>query len=451
MPGASGYRAAAEVYNEQYDGARPLAIVEAADSSDVQAAVRWAGRRDVRVVPRSGGHSYAGYSTGNGVLVLELKRLSKVAFDRGSGIATIGPGAQLINVYSALARKGVTVPAGSCPSVCIGGLGPAGGMGLAGRKLGLTCDNIEGFDVVTADGQLRQASSRSQPDLYWAFRGGGGGNFGVATSFRMRTHAVGSAAWFSISWPWARASDALAAWQDLVASAPEELTSVFHLATGGSPAVTANGQYFGSEDELKKLLGPLSVIDGADVSTGVDSYMDLMLRWAGCLGGPVAACETVGAAPGGKMPRMRFVAKSDYVSKPLSNTGRAPLIAAIARAGSDGSVASAAILLDSYGGKINSVAADATAFVHRDDLFAMQYLAYLDEPSHTRGAKAWTESAWGPMRDHVSGRAYQGYIDPELKDWERAYYGANYPRLQQVKHKYDPESRFSFKQAVRPS
>jgi FAD/FMN-containing dehydrogenase len=448
---SSGFKSAAEVYNELYDGAHPVAVVEAATVADVQAAVKWANQREVSVVPRSGGHSYAGYSTGDGVLVIDLKRLSSISLDKSSGIATIGPGAQLIDVYSALSPKGATVPAGSCPSVGLGGLAPGGGMGLAGRRFGLTCDNIAGLEVVTADGRVRKVGPKSEPDLYWAFRGGGGGNFGVATSFQMTSHAVDSAAWFSITWPWSAASDALDAWQDLVPSAPNELTAIFHLDTGGdSPSVSANGQYFGSEDSLRKLLAPLSAIDGADLSVGTDKYMNLMLRWAGCLGKPVATCHTEGTSPGGTMERARFIAKSDYVAKKLPGAGRKALIDAIDRAQSDSALSSAAILLDSYGGKINQVAAEATSFVHRDELFAIQYLTYLPSAGDTGGAERWIEGAWGAMRDYASGMAYQDYIDPKLKGWERAYYGANYDRLRQVKGSYDPDFRFRFKQAIPP-
>jgi FAD/FMN-containing dehydrogenase len=268
----------------------------------------------------------------------------------------------------------------------------------------------------------------------------------------MRTHEVGQAAWFSISWPWSAASDALDAWQDLVPTAPDELTAIFHLSTGGdSPAVSANGQFFGSEDSLRKLVGPLSAVDGANLSTGTDSYLNLMLRWAGCLGEPLAQCHTEGAAPGGTMKRARFIAKSDYVAKQLPGAGRQALVDAIDRAQADSSLSSAAILLDSYGGKINEIAAQETAFVHRDQLFAIQYLTYIPSAGDTGGGQSWLKDAWGGMRDYASGMAYQDYIDPKLKDWERAYYGSNYPRLQQVKSQYDPDFRFRFEQAIRPA
>ena len=313
-----GYTRASEVYNERYDGAHPLAIVEASDDDDVRAAVRWAGRRDVTVVPRSGGHSYAGYSTGDGVLVIDVSRLDSVSVDKSAGEATIGAGAQLINVYSALDRAGATIPAGSCPSVGIGGHAPAGGMGLAGRQFGLACDNIEGLSIVTADGRLLNADSGTEPGLYWANRGGGGGNFGVTTRYRMKIHPVSSVSYFSLNWPWSSAGDAIEAWQHFAPSAPAALTSLFSLATGSStPAVSSDGQYFGSEAKLRKLLAPLVAVGGANLTTGTMSYMKMMLYWAGCADSGLAACHTEGTWPGGTMQRSSFIAKSDYAAKPF--------------------------------------------------------------------------------------------------------------------------------------
>src|SRR5215218_4693573 len=138
------------LYNERYDGIKPLAVLLAADAGDVQAAVRWAARNDVPITARSGGHGYAGYASARGGLVVDLRRLDRISV--GSGRATIGPGAQLVDVYRKLAGAGATIPAGSCPSVGIGGHALGGGMGLAGRDLGLTLDSIRALRVVTPDG-----------------------------------------------------------------------------------------------------------------------------------------------------------------------------------------------------------------------------------------------------------------------------------------------------------
>src|SRR4051794_26573973 len=436
--GASGYATLAHVYNERWDGRHPRAVLVAHDVADVQAAVRWAARHGVAIRARSGGHSYAGWSTVADGLVVDLRRLRGIHLERHNTRAVIAPGAQLGDVYRRLAARGVTVPAGSCPSVAMGGLALGGGMGLAARKLGLTLDRVTDVQVVLADGTLRHAGASSHEDLYWACRGGGGGNFGIVTSFRLRTAPARRAAFFTVSWPWAQASAALAAWQSLMDGAPDALTSVFSLSTG--PRVSALGQYFGSASALPGLLRPLTDVAGARLSTGSSSYAQLQRRWAGCLDLSAAACHTRGTRPGGTLPRARFAAGSDYVAQPLSSAGRAAAIAAIERR----SGGSGALLLDSYGGAINRVAADATAFVHRDALYSIQYLAY--GPTHA-GA-AWVRSARAALAPHVNGKAYQNYIDPDLAHFRRAYYGSNLARLRDVKARLDPDGIFDFPQGV---
>jgi FAD/FMN-containing dehydrogenase len=410
------------VFNERYASIRPLAVVRAASAADVQACVRWAAAEKVRITARSGGHSYAGYSTVRGGLVVDLRALDAVSLS-GSTV-TAGAGTHLIDLYAALARRGATVPGGSCPTVALGGLAPGGGMGLAGRRFGMTSDNVTAVRIVTADGRLRTADAKTDPGLFWACRGGGGGNFGIITGFQLRARRVSSAAWFSISWPQDQASEALNAWQHLVPHAPDALTSIFTLAGG---RVSALGQYFGPESALRSLLGPLTRVAGAELSTGTAGYLALMQRWAGCAGESVGACDAF--RPAG------FAAGSDYVARPLSARGRAAAIAAAASGGT--------LLLDSYGGAINRVKPDATAFVHRDQLFCIQYYA-------GSGSSAWVNRARRAMRPHVSGEAYQNYIDPNLDGWSQAYYGSNRQRLQLAKATYDPGQLFRFAQGITP-
>jgi FAD/FMN-containing dehydrogenase len=436
--GASGYAGLAHVYNERWDGRRPSAVLVAHGVADVQAAVRWAARHSVAIRARSGGHSYAGWSTVADGLVVDLRRLRGISLERGNTRAVIGPGAQLGDVYRRLAARGVTVPAGSCPSVAMGGLALGGGMGLAGRKLGLTLDRVTEVHVVLPDGTLRRGSATRNEDLYWACRGGGGGNFGIVTSFRLRTAPARRAAFFTISWPWEQASEALAAWQSLMHGAPDALTSVLSLSTG--PRVSAIGQYMGAASHLPGLLRPLTRVAGARLSTGSSSYAQLQRRWAGCLDLSATACHTRGTRPGGTLPRARFAAGSDYVGRALPRAGREAAIAAIERRGS----ASGALLLDSYGGAINRVAADATAFVHRDARYSIQYLAY--GPTHA-GA-AWVRSARAALAPYVNGEAYQNYIDPDLANFRQAYYGANLARLRDIKARLDPDGRFDFPQGI---
>jgi hypothetical protein len=373
-------------------------------------------------------------------MVLDLRNLRGISVDPRAGTATIGAGSQLIDVYAALAGRGVTIPAGSCPSVGIAGHAMGGGMGLAGRQFGLTADNLLSARIVTADGRLLTASARQHPDIYWALRGGGGGNFGVVTSFTFRVHRVPrTVAFFFVEWPASQGADALAAWQAWAPHARPQLTSIFHLNGGGPLPVRVTGQYFGPSRDLGALLGPLRSVPGAIVRTGDLGYLQAQLMWAGCSSISLTACHTSGTRPGGTLPRESFQAKSDYVSKPLPATARNALVqAAAARAQLPGS---GAILFDSYGGAINQVAPSATAFVHRKVLFCIQYLTY-------NGGGAWLNGIHARMRPYVTGGAYVNYTDPDLPNWQTAYYGSNYQRLLSIKRSVDPHRYFTFPQGI---
>jgi len=439
--GAPGFAEAAHVFNERFDGIRPRAVAFPVDARDVRDAVRWTVAHGVPVRARSGGHSYEGYSTFSEGVVLDLRRLRAIGVNRRARTATVGAGAQLIDVYAGLARHQVTIPAGTCPSVGIGGHALGGGMGLAGRRFGLTTDNLLAAEIVTADGALRRVDQRGDPDLLWALRGGGGGNFGIVTSFDLRLHEMPrSAAYFLVHWPWSSADHALDAWLRWAPHARDSLTSIMHLeAAGGATTVSVSGQYFGSASDLGGLLAPLTAVPGASLTTGDQDYLGLQLRWAGCSGIGLDACHTAGTRSGGTLPRESFRAKSDYLVKRLSAAGRRRLIGAVeARAGISGP---GAILLDSYGGAINRRAPDASAFVHRNALACIQYLTY-------DGGSAWIGETHAAMRPHVSGMAYQNYIDRDLRDWRHAYYGANYRRLEATRRRVDPGHYFNFPQAI---
>lgn len=436
--GSPGFLDAAHIFNKNFDDVLPRFVARPLDTKDVRAAVRWAIAHNVPLRARSGGHSYAGYSVLSNGLVVDLRNLSRISIDRGAGVATIGAGAQLIDVYHDLASQGATIPAGSCCSVGVGGSTLGGGMGLAGRAFGLTCDNLVAAEIVTADGCVRQVNRRTDSDLLWALRGGGGGNFGVVTRMQFRVHRIpASAAYFRVKWPWSSASDAIDAWQRWAPHTNERLTSILHLEAGGGTRVSANGQYTGPASDLGRLLAPLAAVPGASIRKSDYDYFTLQLLLAGCSDVSYIACHTAGTRPGGTQEREAFNAKSDYVTRPLSAAGRGTVIRAIENL--DRSGGAAALLFDSYGGAINRVAPDATAFVHRNALFSIQYF---------NGGLAWLRQTYAAMRRYVSGQAYQNYIDADLKTWRQAYYGANYPKLLAIRKRVDPEHRFNFPQAI---
>ena len=436
-----GFRSASHVFNTVFDGVLPKWVARPINTADVRAAVRWAIKHDVPMRARSGGHSYAGYSVLRDGLVIDLRRLSGISLNRRTGVATIGAGAQLINVYAALANAGATIPAGSCPSVGIAGVTLGGGMGLAGRAFGLTLDNLVGAEIITADGCVRTVSRTSEPGLFWALRGGGGGNFGIVTQFKFKVHPLPRVAtWVFMSWPWSQASAALAAWQAWQPRATDRFTSILHFQTSPSgPQVVLTGQYLGPAGDVPGLVRSLRNVPGARLSFGQQGYFAMQMRWAGCSHMSFNACHNVGQYPGGQVQRDTFRAGSDYFNRPVSGAGRATLLRAIeSRTHQPGS---GAILLDSYGGAINRVHPNATAFVHRNALFCIQYLTY-------NGGSGWLAQTRGAMRPYASGFCYQNYIDATLRNWQHAYYGSNYKRLLAIKREIDPDRAFEFPQAI---
>jgi FAD/FMN-containing dehydrogenase len=411
-PGSSGYGAARVIENERYE-IRPRGIALAQDERDVAACVRFAARSPLPFAVRSGGHSYAGYCLCHG-LVCDLRRLNTIRIAPNGRSVTVGAGVLAIDLITALAARSLAVPTGSCPTVGISGLALGGGLGFAARALGATCDNLESLRIVTADGRVRTVSAQTSPDLYWACRGGGGGNFGAVTELTFRTHPVGTAAYGFCDFPWSEAPAVVAAWQRLAPHAADELYLICALETGSSgPTVRVFGQLLGgSESAFRAALAPLTDLPGASLSTGSRGYLDVQRIWAGCATESARACR--------ELRPSAFAAKSAYFDRPLSPAGVQEIVAAIERRRNG----TGAVLLDPYGGAVNRVAPGATAFVHRDQLYSAQLLAY------------WAS------------QAYQNYIDPSLAGWEQAYYGSNLPRLRDVKRHYDPDQVFRFAQSI---
>jgi FAD/FMN-containing dehydrogenase len=434
--GAAGYTQAKELYNTRFDGATPLAIAYCESATDVARAISWARRNRVALTARSGGHSYGGYSTGSG-LVIDVSRMHAVTLAKG--IATVGAGAQLIDVYTALAQGGRTIPGGSCPTVGIAGLALGGGLGFSSRLHGTTSDAIVGLTLVDASGRIRTCSASENADLYWACRGGGGGNFGIVTSFRFQTFPVSTVLTFELSWPLSDATRVVPIWQGLAPHAPDGLYAVCTLLTRTTGAlVRVEGQYFGTKGSLEQLLAPLQV--GTPRPLGVSRpYLNAMQLWAGC----VSDADQCHLAPAGNLPRATFKATSDYAAKPILAAGVKTMTRFIAQRQADGAVG--ALVLDPYGGAINRVPAAATAFAHRSMLYSLQYYAGGADPT----SLGWLTQFQQAMRPYVSGAAYVNYIDPKLTNWAHAYYGSNYPRLQAIKKRHDPMNLFHFAQSVR--
>lgn len=453
LPNQRGYAAASRLFNPSFDDIRPQAVAQCAAAEDVTESVAFARRFDIPLALRSGGHCYEGWSTGPG-LVIDTGSLNSVKAE--AGVAHVGAGARLIDVYQALATAGVGIPGGSCPTVGIAGLTLGGGIGVVDRIWGLACDNLAEVDIATADGRIVTCSPSADPDLFWACRGGAGGTFGVVTSFTFRTHSIEPVATWGMSWPWSRAAVVIGAWLSWVPTAPDELWGSVHLSSApnsATPKISIVGTFFGADQRAlgHVLDGLVAAVGGAPSSQYVNphSFMDAMLTDAGCGGDSVESCRL---APVGDIDRQAYAGSSDWIYRPLSSAGTATLLHAVEARHDTANVPDVAIQLDASGGAINRVGRGATAFVHRGAICSVQYIAnwYSGTAAAARAsAAAWPHRARTAMQPYLSGEAYQNYVDGHITDWQAAYFGENYPRLQRVKARYDPDDLFRHPQSVR--
>jgi FAD/FMN-containing dehydrogenase len=455
-PGESSYTVSKRLFDPRFDSLHPAGIAYCRNPHDVATCLAFVRKFGLPVAARCGGHSYAGWSSGSG-LVIDVTRMSGV--NVSGSTATVGAGTRLIDFYNGLAAHGRGVPGGSCPTVGIAGLTLGGGVGVVSRAYGLTSDNVKSLQIVTADGQVRTCNSSQNSDLFWACRGGGGGNFGVVTSFTFGTHPVGQIVLFFLSWPWSQAARVISAWQSWAPHAPDALWSNVHLAAapGGSvPSIQVGGTFLGSLGAAAAQLEKLYAAAGSHPSSPfmeTTSWLHAMLVEAGCASLTVNQCHLPTQNPAGKLARASEYAKSDFFTKPLSSHGIGTLLAGVEsfqRAGGAPG-ASGGIAFDALGGAVNRVSPGATAFVHRNALFQAQYTTTWPVGAAAAAVArqhGWQQSFWQSMRPFASGQAYQNYVDPALANWRQAYYGANLARLTQVKAKYDPNRVFSFPQAI---
>jgi FAD/FMN-containing dehydrogenase len=449
-PGDRAWPTAHQLYNTRYDTLKPAAVAYVAHADDIRTTMAYARAHDIKVAIRNGGHSYAGWSSGNGRLVLDVSKLNTVRTSGGE--AVVGAGSKLIDVYRALTAKGVTIPAGSCPTVGVSGLALGGGHGVVSRAYGLTCDSLTQATVVTADGKQLVANATENKDLFWALRGAGNGNFGVVTELRFRTHPAPQAVSAYMTWPWSKAAAVLKAWQEWGPGQPDEIWSSLHLENGGTPTVSVSAFSLGTYGELQNAVDRLAAKAGSparSVSLRRHSYEGAMEAYAGCSSFRTEPqCHLPGSTPGrspqGALGRETYAARSDFFDRSIPAAGIRTLLNQVTRVrGGAGSVA-----LIALGGAVNRVSPTATAFVHRRSRMLAQYIASWRAGTSGTTAQSWLASAHASMRGYASGAAYQNYTDPTLTNWRKAYYGDAAARLTRLKHQYDPNGFFTFPQSL---
>jgi len=365
----------------------------------------------------------------------------------------------------------MAISGGTCPTVGITGLTAGGGLGVLSRRHGLTCDNLIEVEMVTADGRLLRANERDNADLYWATRGGGGGNFGIVTALTFALVPVDMPFTYSVyEFPWRAAERVLAAWQAWLPTSPRETASDVELATraprgGAEPTVEIEVVHAGPPRDATAVVADLLDAVGVpptrrETSSGpfVDYENDSF-----CKGLRPKECTLAGKSPAGEFPRLALYSKSDVAAGPWPSAGLGTLIEWIERRQRDRTLTPrdsspthsiGKVLIEAADGAVNSLAPDATAFVHRDNLFIAQFQARWGSDSRQEVVAAnleWADGLYAATRQYRSGFAYQNYIDSDLPDWKHAYYGANLSRLRAVKSKYDPDDFFRFAQSIPPA
>ncbi|MFD3546805.1 FAD-binding oxidoreductase [Streptomyces sp. NPDC058655] len=461
LPGDRDYPEARQLFQPRYDAVSPGAVAYPAHAGDVAVCLDFARRSAVAVVPRGGGHSYAGWSTRAAGLVVDTGAMAAVAVE-GNGVR-VGAGARLGDLNAALAARGRALPTGLCPSVGIAGLTLGGGLGLASRAHGTTSDRLTGARIVTPDGVVREVAADRDAELYWALRGGGGGNFGVVTELRFDTHPADDCAFAELHWPGGDSAALLRGWQRWLGGLPDPFWSQVEFTVGSGPVsppavrvVCLDGRA-----ELERQLTRLADLVGGpprDSWIVVRSHGDTARAMSGCLDRTPEQCRLPGTLPGrspqGRLGRDAYAARSDFWAAPgLPDPAVRAVLDAVRRYSSAVPRGGTGVVqFDGVcGGAVNRVPPGGTAFVHRDSAFLAQYLAYW--PASAPAAevarhRAWLDGLWQDLRPWAGGSAYQNYTDPELTDWREAYYGRNLPRLEAVRRAYDPDRLFRFPQAL---
>jgi FAD/FMN-containing dehydrogenase len=391
----------------------------------------------VPLAARSGGHSYAGFSTPDRGVVVDLGTLRGITV-RDDNTAVVGAGARLIDVYAVLAAHDRALPAGSCPTVGIAGSTLGGGIGVLARAYGLTCDHLKSATVVSADGSVHTASAGANADLYWALRGGGGGNGVIVTDFTFATVPAPTVTVFSLHFAAARTARVLRAWSQWMDAAPDRLTSLCAVTAAGTPTNRVTGTWTGSTAGLPTQLSALISAVGAAPTSRVQhtyGYLNAMKYFAGCLNETVTACHPA-STPGGTLGRESFRAASRMLERTVTASIADQVVDLMRR--QKGMV----LLFDSLRGQVAKPRVADTAFAHRGAHGSVQ--VYSGNAANGPAVIA-VQKALAPL---VGTGAYVNYLNPGQTDWAKAYYGANLPRLRQVVRKWDPDGVFSFAQSV---
>lgn len=426
--GDASYDQARRVWNGMVDRS-PEIIVRCATTADVVAAVNFARDKGLVLAVRGGGHNAAGLGVCDDGLVIDLSPMRAVKVDTAQRIAYVQGGALWRDLDAATHPHGLATTGGLISTTGVGGLTLGGGLGWLMRKHGLACDNVLAVEIVTADGQVRRASATENPDLFWAVRGGGG-NFGVVTSFEFRLHPVSTLYAGMLVFPGPRAPEVLRTYRDVAMNAGDELTVFAGLMTSpdGHPIIAIFPAYNGPVKQAEAAVKPFR-----DLGPVADQVSEM----------PYPALQSM--LDDGFPSGLHVYWRSDFL-KGLPDEALDMLVDRFSAITSPLS----ALLIEQFGGAVARVPADETAFAQRDALFNLAIISRWADPATATTHIDWAKKTSDVARPFASGGVYVNYLGAEGADRVRAAYGAKYDRLVAVKQKYDPKNLFSVNQNIQP-
>lgn len=440
LPGDVAYESTRKIWNAMIDK-RPAVIARCASASDAVLGVNFAKDNELILAVRGGGHNIAGSAICDDGMVIDLSQMRTVNVEPGKRRATVDGGATLADLDAASQAHGLATPLGINSTTGVAGLTLGGGFGWLSRKFGMTVDNLESAEVVTATGETVYASATEHPDLFWALRGGGG-NFGVVTRFEFQLHPVGPDVLSGlIVYPLSQAKSVLQQYRDFAAQAPDEL-SVWTVLRKAPPLpflpVEAHGQevvvlallYVGDPVQGEQLIKPLRTF-GTPLGehVGVQPYVAWQQAFDPLL--------TPGTRNYWKSHNFSVLADGlfdaviEYINKLPSSQCE--------------------IFFGAIGGATERQAPDAMAYAHRDAKFVMNVHGRWDDPADDESCIGWARSFFNASAPYASGGVYVNFLTSDEADRVRSAYGSNYDRLAQIKRKYDPDNLFRTNQNIVPA
>jgi len=438
QPGDGAYEAARKVYNAMIDK-KPRLIVRCSDVADVITSVNFARENNVLLAVRGGGHNGGGLGVCDDGMVIDLSALRGIRVDTKAHTARVEGGATWGDVDHATHAFGMATPAGIISTTGVGGLTLGGGIGHLSRRYGLTIDNLLAVDMVLADGRLVTASAKENEDLFWAVRGGGG-NFGVVTSFEFRLHTLSNVIAGPTLWPLSRATEVMKWYRDFIGKAPTELNGFFAFLT------VPPGPPFPESLHLKKMCGVVWCYSGdpaqAEKAFEPVRAMDPSLYGVGPMPYPVLQSAFDGLYP----PGHQWYWRADFVNE-LSDEA----IARHVEHGSKMPTMQSSMHLYPIDGAVHRVGRKDTPFNYRDAKWAEVIVGVDPDPANRDLIANWCKGYWDALHPYSAGGAYVNFMMDEGQERVKATYREHYAKLAELKQRYDPGNLFRVNQNIVPA